>query len=384
VVMKLLLDCSRLTIGGGIQVGLGVVEHAATDASLEVFLVCSSEMARQLAPEFVRLLSKCYVVGESVAAGGVEQIRQISAIECALSPDVVFTVFGPSYWRSRTVNLQGFALGKMLYADSRQGYPSRLTRWREQAVDSVKKMFLRRNADYFLVETEVVKYRLAELFDMPLDRIYVVGNSVSPVFERRYHDLAGDFHEDGQPFTVFVPASFYHHKNLEVVPRVAAALQLLGDLAVRFVFTLDPSSAGWARISQLAAQYGVASMLATVGEVPNQLMADHYLAADAVLCASLVESSTAVFPEAFLTGRPLIVSDRDFARQLCGSAALYFDPHDPQSIAATVLRLMKNSVLRNELVSAGRRALSEVYPSPTQKWKLQLEVLRLVVARGKP
>lgn len=381
--MRFLIDCSRLSVGGGVQAGLSVVQNALKDPSLEVCLVCSSQIADQLTQEQMDA-AQFHVVGVDLAREKLRQSAQISSIEKAFSPDVVFNVFGPAYWHSNAVNVQGFALGKMLYPDSRQSYPSRWTRWWEELSDAFKKRLLRRNADYLVVETEAVKERLARLLPVVEDRIYVVGNSYSPAFEQRCLELDPCLSGAGELFNVFVPASFYHHKNLEIVPAVASALKRMGRTDVCFTFTLDVATQGWSSIQALGASHGVAEMLHTVGSVPNQFMPDHYLAAHAVLCPTLVESSTAVFPEAFMVRRPLLVSDRDFATQLCGSAALYFDPHSPEQIASLIVQLMNDPILSARLIQAGDSALRKNYPSPANKWAMQLKMLRDVVRRGKP
>lgn len=380
--MRILLDCSPLSVGGGVQVGLSIIYNALKDPSLRVCLVCTSQIANQLTAEQLAA-THCHIVGINLAKSKLLQVGQIRAIEKAFSPDVVFTVFGPAYWRSRTVNVQGFALGKMLYPESRDRYPSRWLRWREEFTDAVKKLFLRRNVDYYVVETHVVKRRLEALLPVDEEYVYVIGNSCSPAFEQRCIELGQPLPIKGEWFNVFVPASFYHHKNLEIVPAVAAALKFIGRTNIRFTFTLDPTTKAWSGICSLGSSLGVLDMLHTVGSVPNKFIADHYLNSHAILCPTLVESSTAVFPEAFMARRPLLVSDRDFATQLCGNAALYFDPHDPEQIASLLVELQTDQFLCNSLIQAGDAALVDKYPTPAMKWAMQLQMLHDVVQRGK-
>jgi glycosyltransferase involved in cell wall biosynthesis len=380
--MRLLIDCSRLNIGGGIQVGLGFIHYALKDKSLKLCIVCSSNIFEQLNP--CELISvECHVVGVNLHRGFFRQSQQIKSIERNFLPDIVFTVFGPSFWRSKCVNVQGFALPKMLYSDSRDSYSSNLTRLREQISDSLKKILLRRNVDYFVVETLVVKNRLVDLLKLDKKRVYVIGNSFSSAFESRCLELGTNRIEKGSAFKVFVPASFYHHKNLEIIPLVASVLSVLGHSDVGFIFTIDRNADGWMRLSSLAKRYNVEKMIDTVGSVPNKYIFDYYLSADAVICPSLVEASTAVFPEAFMSRRPLLVSDRDFSRQLCGSAALYFDPHNPQEIANIIVEVKNNQSLYNKLVKAGDDILKKSYPSPKEKWDLQLKMLREIAMSDK-
>jgi glycosyltransferase involved in cell wall biosynthesis len=56
-------------------------------------------------------------------------------------------------------------------------------------------------------------------------------------------------------------------------------------------------------------------------------------------------------------GVPVIGSDRDFCRDVCGEAALYPDPLSPASIRDAIVRLRDEAGLRRRLVEAGREQL---------------------------
>jgi glycosyltransferase involved in cell wall biosynthesis len=70
-----------------------------------------------------------------------------------------------------------------------------------------------------------------------------------------------------------------------------------------------------------------------------------------------LESFTGTFVEAMHYGLPILTSDLDFARHVCGDAAIYFDPWDPGSIKEAILRLHTDQNLRQELISRGRERL---------------------------
>ena len=144
---------------------------------------------------------------------------------------------------------------------------------------------------------------------------------------------------------------------------------------IKILFTIPESSPDWQNLLNLAKQHQVDEFIATVGFVPNSRFAELYLQSNAIICASLVESSTAVFPEAFLANRPLLVSDRPFATELCEDAALYFDPLDEKSIANAILELTGNEKLQQLLVENGKKVLLKNYPSAEQKWNLQKKLI---------
>jgi glycosyltransferase involved in cell wall biosynthesis len=382
--MHLLIDCTLLSVGGGVQAGLSVVHNAIREPGLKVSLFCSPQIAAQLGNEEKSLLHYYEIINYSRYLGKPLLARRMSLMESILSPDVVFSVFGPSYWRSRAINLQGFALGKMLYPEEKVNYSTPLESIFYSAFDYFKKHLIFKNCDYLVVETTTIKLKLSKVLQYPLERIYVVENSYSPSFAERCSFGSQKKRTDLSFFRILVPASFYNHKNLEIIPSVCAMLRSFGRNDIRFICTLDTNSKGWIHLAHKAKRQGVSHMIETAGNVPNRLIADLYLDSHAVMCMSFVESSTAVFPETFLAGRPLLASDRDFARNLCLDGALYFDPLSPESIANQIIKLHDDMTLRMKIIEAGKVALKKNYPSPEEKWAKQFHVLNEVLNLPRP
>jgi len=79
-----------------------------------------------------------------------------------------------------------------------------------------------------------------------------------------------------------------------------------------------------------------------------------------LLMPSLIETVGLPYLEAMHFGRPIPTSDLDFAHDVCGDAASYFDPWDPDAIAASVSRFAADPGLRARLAAASSaRARSE-------------------------
>jgi glycosyltransferase involved in cell wall biosynthesis len=55
------------------------------------------------------------------------------------------------------------------------------------------------------------------------------------------------------------------------------------------------------------------------------------------------------------TGLPIIASDIPVCREICGNAAEYFDPLDPQDLAGKIHVLQNNPDLRRQLGAIGRK-----------------------------
>ena len=61
--------------------------------------------------------------------------------------------------------------------------------------------------------------------------------------------------------------------------------------------------------------------------------------------------------KAMKMNKPIITSDRTFARTICANAAIYFDPLDPVSIADGIEILIKEKYKRESLILEGKKRL---------------------------
>lgn len=366
--MKVLIDCVPLTVGGGVQVAIGILAGLARQRPVEWTAVVPRTVWLEL-PKALAADRRIVAVNRRSQADRAWLTPRLHRIERAADPDVVFTVFGPPFFRPRARHLVGFALPHLIY-DREAGMPAGGVM--DTVGDAVRRMLLRR-ADHLVVETETARRRLAHRLDIDRARISVIPNSPNPLLERR-----GE--RRGRPaFTILIPSVYYWHKNLEIVPQVAAALRRLSPaFDFRFTFTLPEAEAPWQRILGAARALGVADRLTTLGPVRIEALAQAYGEARAVYLPTLREISTAVYPESFFFRRPLVTSDADFAHELCGEAALFVPPRDAEATARLLLALGRSDDLCARLVAAGERRLATAYPTAEEKFRLQLELMRQV------
>lgn len=370
--MRILIDSSVTSIGGGIQVALSFINNIVNDSEFEVICVTNPEIDKQLSQDTKSKIKYYYVENVVPLYEKYFQGQRISLIEKRHNPDVVFVVFGPSYWKPESKCLQGFALGKMLYQKELN------IGIFEKFINNTKALFFKWSNSYLVVETQLVKSKLSNYLNYPQNKIFVIGNSYSPNFKKRIIEKEYDIKPIKDIFTFLVPGSYYPHKNLE---RLISSLSLLKKRSenypkkIKLLFTIPQESEKWEDLYKLAQLYQVQDLVETVGFVENAKFAELYLKSNAVICASLVESSTAVFPESFLAMKPLLVSDRPFAKELCEHAALYFDPLNEESIADAMWSLIIDETLQDVLVKNGQDILLKNYPSAEQKWALQKKLI---------
>ena len=87
----------------------------------------------------------------------------------------------------------------------------------------------------------------------------------------------------------------------------------------------------------------------------DERLAELYAAAVALVHPSLHEGFGLPVLEAMSAGTPVIAADIPALRELCGEAARYATPHDPESLAAAMTELAGQPELRTELTQRGGR-----------------------------
>jgi glycosyltransferase involved in cell wall biosynthesis len=91
-----------------------------------------------------------------------------------------------------------------------------------------------------------------------------------------------------------------------------------------------------------------------LGNLGGNTLRDAYRLATVFVTPSLVESGNLCLVEAMTLGVPILAADRPYARDLCGDAAVYFDPDQPAALANAIVGLLQNSGERDALVRKAR------------------------------
>jgi glycosyltransferase involved in cell wall biosynthesis len=103
-----------------------------------------------------------------------------------------------------------------------------------------------------------------------------------------------------------------------------------------------------------------------------------YKNTDFLFLPTLLETFTATYPEAMIMKKPILTSDLSFARDLCGDAAVYFDPLSPKDISDKIINLVNNKSKIDELISRGEIRVKN-FPSAKDRAK---EILKLCTTKN--
>ncbi len=212
-------------------------------------------------------------------------------------------------------------------------------------------------ADALIVQTNTIKDRVKQKYhiDCPVE---VVGKAVSQeIRTSEDQDAVSEqpkaIKNHPAKFKCLYLSKYYPHKNIEMACQAVAECRKNGCNVALFL-TLNPGeSLDGDKLIERVNNGSYGDSVANVGHVDLVDIASVYEECDAVLIPSLLESYSATYLEGMKYGKPIVASDRDFARDVCGAAAFYVDPLNIDSMVSAIGRLAEDSSMKSSLAQEG-------------------------------
>lgn len=375
---SLLINCSNLRIGGGLQVAHSFLEQLRTrETGWRFVITLSDELSRlvdrEQYPDTFHFESFCIRPSWWKTITGhdrwLHDLVEKNSVVAAFSP------FGPSYWRPRNIpHVVGFAKPQYVI---RNAQFLRLIGPVKRSALAVKEFLhlldFRLNNDALITENEAISDLIRTR--LPGKSVHTVTNTYNQIFR---DPEAWDRSIDLPAFegvTLLTIAADYPHKNLRILLQVAKRLlERFPELKFRFVLSIAES------VFDAEELAGVADKFVFLGPVKLHQCPWLYSQSDVMILPTLLECFSASYAEAMVLGVPIATSDLAFARGLCGDAAKYFDPGNPDDIADAVVALARDDQLRRTLVEKGERRLS-CFDTPESRATKYLRILESAIQR---
>jgi glycosyltransferase involved in cell wall biosynthesis len=200
------------------------------------------------------------------------------------------------------------------------------------------------NCAAITVQSPVMAKRLNDTYhNIPLDNIWVIPSTVPRCLPSEKVSVMPESHmmSVNKPYRLLFLAAGYEHKNHIILPSLVLELRNRGlSDQVQIFVTLDPDVSPYEH-KLLSSLSSYTDCITNLGRVGRSQVAGCYAAASALFIPTLVESFGLIYLEAMSHGCPILTSDRDFAKWICGDTACYFDPLDPISIVNTLEKFVK-------------------------------------------
>lgn len=345
--MRLLINTATTFKGGGVQVAKSFIEECRNFPEHEFIVILGLNLAPLIARDTFPANFKFFEITYRPATR-VFSFRDPSAflrkVEKSENPDVVFTTSGPAYWRPKALHLMGYNLPHYIYQESpyfkKMGFLKQI-KWRLKGL--VIKHFVQKDADAYVVQTDDVKLRLRNW--LKTSRTIT---TVSNTYGQQYNTVNTNKERvlpevRKNEFRFLLLSAHYDHKNLEILNKVIPMIQK-NEVDIKFVTTLPDGI--FAQLFTSDAQKNILN----VGPKSPDACPQLYLETQAVFLPTLLECFSATYAEAMKMKMPIVTTNLGFARTVCGSAALYYDPLDAEDAYQKIRKLVEDKYTYGELV----------------------------------
>jgi len=378
---RAIFNVSNIIKGGALQAAVNfiVISKDTENQQLDWFYILSKEVHEELQKSNITLTHNVLVVNDSPTHS--QYIKdQILAFEQASSPDIVFTLFGPCYIKFNCLHVTGFANGWVThatFATFNDTFNGKIPTIIKSLLKYCYYAFHIRQADGWIFETETAKKGFIKRLKVPNHQCHVVANTsisfgdkFTKVKETTINNIALNYADN-----LFIAlAADYPQKNLLSLITAANYLKhTLQESKFKIIFTL-PTQSFNDNFSPEIIKNNLQDFCLNIGKIDVADLSKLYSVAYASILPSFIETFSAVYPESFATGTPVITSNKPFAQEICKDAALYIDPKNPEEIAQAIKLLIDEKNTYKQLTNRGNTIYSGML-TPNEKFQHYIKVL---------
>ncbi|MBU3659558.1 MAG: glycosyltransferase family 4 protein [Flavobacteriales bacterium] len=344
--MKILIDCSNLQVGGGIQVATSFINDLNSIENNDSFyVILSPQMQNYFFDKDFKKNINFITISRSNQRSVFKRGNFLKKIENNLNPDKVFCVFGPSYYKSSVEKTVGYAIPHYIYKDSPFFKNISLkSKIRLFLMEKVQMYLFNKNSDKLIFETFDAKKRFLQMSNFNQESTFVVNNTLNEIFLNKNKWI--NFNLDVKSGNnILCLSANYPHKNINIIPKVIDHLLFLKLNDFKFYLTVEKNE------TNFDSKYD--KYICFLGKVEINQIPSLYEQMNILFMPTLLEVFSATYLEAMYMGLPIVTTDLSFARDICSNSAVFYDPLDAKDAANKLFNLIGNKLLQNELVQNG-------------------------------
>ncbi|HAS6211401.1 TPA: glycosyltransferase [Vibrio vulnificus] len=350
--MKLLVDFSPIKSGGGAQLAINFLKFFKSDCEFDVLISDSF-------PYNINELNlECNVITSSakILPRFFFENYRYKKIVYNNNYTHVYTFFGAGLPKINGVKqVTGVAYPIICNDDSPYwDFLPSLFKFKKKIVNFVRKKRLK-TADHIIFETEVMQSRCCDVLNFNIRNTTVL--APTPSFFIKTAKVI-----DRREITKFlILAGLDYHKNIW---RIVQLLPELKKNNVRVEFVLSSTKAQLLSFYRNLINDVNEELINEFFEFRGHIQADKiqevYDDIDVVMNIADLESFSNNYMEAWVAGKPILASDRDFARHICKESAYYVEPHDRDSLLSGIVKFANNELDTRAMVMQGKLNLSNL------------------------
>ncbi len=374
--LSIILNLLPLKTGGGVQVALDFINQINKSNSLHSwYIVCrKNSVFEKAASDKISIL---HTVKDSLFNRLLFEYVYCNKVVKKVSPDLIYTQFGPHWPSSNFLNIVGCAYSNLCYPEL--DFWGKLPFHKKMIKKFIDYCRLKRllAADVRIFETEDLANRAKRIYSLSDNSVFYVKPAVSSLVTKscfhnqtaeKVKNLPGDFN-------VLLLSGFHPNKNFDFLASIAQQLkQKKPKNKICFILTIPENQQEVIDFFHQLEEKNVQGYFYNIGPIPQAGCSEVYRKCEAVILPSRLESFSNNIAEAWAMEKPLITSHQDWTKSICADGALYYKYDDSTDAANTIIRLSENSELYNTAIKEGEKQLS-TYPDSRGRF---LEYLKII------
>jgi glycosyltransferase involved in cell wall biosynthesis len=205
------------------------------------------------------------------------------------------------------------------------------------------------------VQTETAKNRLKKYFG--LNNFVITPNALA--LKTNSHFKPNNFSPNPENVYLFCLSHYYPHKNLEIFIPLGKKIKS-ANLPFKIIITLNANQHTRAKklLNNIETE-GLSDIIINIGALKMSEVHKWYNATQALILPTLLESYSDTYIDAMYYERPVFTSNLDFATEVCGEAAYYFNPMDADNMLEVIKNAFDNPHKMAEKVAIGKTKVNE-------------------------
>lgn len=353
--MKIVINASTVAYGGGLTITFNFIQTFSQNKNHDFYVFLPSGQYRELPND----LNYIYVPSYLTKKGGrffldhLWLIRKIKKIK----PDKIISLgnipLATSYYQ--IYYLQNIFLVTESYSDLN------LTR-KDIILHKLRRFLFRKRVLYINHIISQSRY-MDTLLKKSLPNLHattdIFPNTIPKIPQQpiRFSIISGTKNKK----KLLVLSRYYSHKNLEILLDVAS---LIRKKHKNYILITTLENKHHPKASKLIKKIkrNFTHTIVNLGEIKRENIESLYENTDALLLPTLIESFSTVYMEAMYFLKPVLTSDRPFARNICQDAGWYFDPYSAENILEIIEECFANDDVRKKKLETGQIIVRD-YPS---------------------
>lgn len=210
--------------------------------------------------------------------------------------------------------------------------------------------FFSQYASTWVVQTNVMKKMLLKTSYKKKSHI----EQIYPGFENTYQQTTSICQIE-EPIKLFYPSLYYSHKNFELLYNFFSDLERSNIDNIKLTLTLPDNKFKELGFDMLGNVYNL-------GILPHHDIMFEYTKHHALVMPTFLETFGLPYLEAMSIGLPILSSKKEFAQELCGEYAIYFDPKSTESLRLAISSL-KQRIQANYNYTSSSKIELEKFPN---------------------